>query len=301
MARRILIDTGVAAAITAAIVGGAIVISGERLPLSLIFLMLYLASLFAALQAGTRHRVYYNYYIAFRRLSRQLMAKDRVGGAEPLGGSGAGFGTADVIDVAGVPAVIDVADIPAVTGVAGQAGVEIGSDINVGCAAIGDVAVIGGTAVDGGVSEAETQGDDLPTTDGEQGAGSPDPNQELFAALRLALRHLHNPARLGAIGVLADALPGDTPWQRGKALQQQLIGAIQRLAPAADEKHGTLWQRHQILWRLYHEGHHRTAIMRELSLSERHYQRQLHEALDMIVAQWQKNGNSPVDDTTVPR
>jgi hypothetical protein len=126
----------------------------------------------------------------------------------------------------------------------------------------------------------------------DEGTGN---NEQLYRELRLALRSLHDPARLSAFHSLADDLPGETAWQRGEALQQQLIQAIQRLEPNGDESYANQWQHYQILWRLYCEGQSRLDIMRELSLSERHYQRHLHDALVVFVAQWQNSGKNRID------
>ncbi len=115
---------------------------------------------------------------------------------------------------------------------------------------------------------------------------------QLYRELRLALRSLHDPARLGTLHSLACGLPGETAWQRGEALQQQLIQAIQRLEPHGDDSYANQWQHYQILWRLYCECQSRLDIMQELSLSERHYQRHLHDALVVFVAQWQNSGKN---------
>jgi hypothetical protein len=124
-----------------------------------------------------------------------------------------------------------------------------------------------------------------------------DADQQLYRDLRLALRNLKDPARLGSLKTLTCDLPGETCWERGQALQQQLTQALQRLEPhAGGEPYEHQWQHYQILWRLYVQGQSRAQIMQSLSLSERHYQRHLHDALVVFVAKWQNCGKICVDN-----
>ena len=287
---RVLADMGYVTVGTAATIAGAEIIRQRPLDLTLIFLICYLASLVAAQHAGTRHRFYYGYYMVYSRLNHQ----DK----QPM--------------ALAVPAVVPPELFLALPGekVWRREGEEerwredVGEweqrrrregekGTNLQMATPYDES--GG----GEDSEIEDKKPDEASTPllsfTPSSTPDSDPQQELLNAVRLALRHLHNPARLGTISLLAAGLPGDTPWQRGVALQGKLIDAMQRLSCCGVNQQNTPWLCYQILWRLYHEGQTRFVIMRELSLSERHYQRQLREGLAMIVAQWQMYGNNAVD------
>ena len=95
----------------------------------------------------------------------------------------------------------------------------------------------------------------------------------------------------GGLAALSAGLPGETVWERGQQLQQALIRAMRALEPDRGAANPQALQRYQILWRLYHEGDSRAAIIQDLALSERHYERHLREGIEMLAAQWQGAGN----------
>ena len=233
------------------------VINQESLSLSAIFLIDFWASGLAAGLAGTRHRLYATFRHEIRRMSRQNRQFNVL---EPA------------------PAQSLVVSPATLGGIAPQPNPETPNVPN-------EIAKTTQSCADQEVT-------DSAATDNEQLVEDNSSDLQLYRELRLALRSLHDPARLGALHSLACGLPGDTAWQRGEALQQQLIQAIQRLEPHGDESYANQWQHYQILWRLYCEGQSRLDIMQALSLSERHYQRHLHDALVVFVAQWQNSGKN---------
>jgi hypothetical protein len=111
--------------------------------------------------------------------------------------------------------------------------------------------------------------------------------QDLSKDVRMALRHLHDPAYLGTVKSLSSTVPGKTIWERGLNLQQRLICAMQALDAANVSDKPQAVRHYQILWLLYYEGKSRQHIMQELALSERHYERKLREAVAALTAHWQ--------------
>lgn len=249
MSLRILIDTLMILAGTFLFLGIARVINNEPFSFSTLFLIDFWAAGFAAVLAGTQHRLYATYRHEIRQVSRQshpLNVTEPTPAQFPISFPAESTETAPRPD----PQPDQMA--------------KTSSDKDADCA----------------------------PADNEQPVETNNTDLQLYRELRLALRSLHDPARLGTLHALACGLPGETAWQRGEALQQQLIQAIQRLEPHGDESYANQWQHYQILWRLYCEGQSRLDIMQELSLSERHYQRHLHDALVVFVAQWQNSGKN---------
>ena len=260
MSLSILIDTLVIFAAVHISIGIAEVVGGESLALSTIFIMHFMGAGLAAVLAGIQHRLYATFRHEIRRVNRQnhqFIVAESIPAPSSLIVAVTPSATAPQTDL--LPN-LRPPDVPEQA-----ANPELGVDLEV---------------------------TDSAPADNEQLAETNNSDLQLYRELRLALRSLHDPARLGTLHSLACGLPGETAWQRGEALQQQLIQAIQRVEPHGDESYANQWQHYQILWRLYCEGQSRLDIMQELSLSERHYQRHLHDALVVFVAQWQNSGKN---------
>ena len=240
------------------------------LPLSTLLIIDFWVSALAAIFAGTRHRLYANSSHEIRRLRRQGYSQPEI--QSPLT-------TVSTSAPSPSPALVPIEALPPAS-----------PPPNHRDASAHSLTEDSVTQVSRGQNAVEPDSASKALSD----EGN-DNNEQLYRELRLALRSLHDPARLSAFHALADDLPGETAWQRGEALQQQLIQAIQRLEPNGDETYANQWQHYQILWRLYCEGQSRLDIMQELSLSERHYQRHLHDALVVFVAQWQNSGKNRID------
>jgi uncharacterized membrane protein (DUF485 family) len=258
--RGILMDTVLILTGMSVFIGIASFVGRQSLALSTIFVMDFMAASLAAVLAGTRHRLYAVYCHEIRRLGRQNR-QPSVAQATPVQLRAPSSATPN-------EARAQLDPLPEV-----------------------DLPIVHNEVID------QPPAQDTENPDHAEGKLLVEDNssdRKLYGELRLALRNLHDPVRLGS-SVLARGLPGDTAWQRGQVLRQQLIDTMQRLEPRGEESYANQRQYYQILWLLYSEGKSRLEIMQSLSLSERHYQRHLHEALVVFVAEWQNSGENDVD------
>ena len=147
---------------------------------------------------------------------------------------------------------------------------------------IGDVSARIGQILDGS-DLAATAEQVASTVDEEQGVVAQLAVWPLRQELRWALRHLHDWPSLGN-SPLAKQVPGATPWQRGEALHDVFVKAIQDLRPPEADPDDPAWRQYVILEQHYVEARARPSLLPELALSERQYQRELRNGIDALSA-----------------
>ncbi len=113
-----------------------------------------------------------------------------------------------------------------------------------------------------------------------------DPDQEFVRLVEDALRHLPDYTNLGQ-SPLAEQLEirGATHIERGKALREQLVQAIEALRPATERPAGVLpreWQSYVVLYDAYIEDAPNREIMARLYISEGTFNRMRRKALRAV-------------------
>jgi hypothetical protein len=112
------------------------------------------------------------------------------------------------------------------------------------------------------------------------------PDREFARSVETALQHLSDYTRLGSSPLVKTLrLAGATHIERGKALRQELLRAVESLRPAAKRPDGTLpreWTAYAILHDAYVEDVPNREIMARLYISEGTYNRMRRRALQAV-------------------
>lgn len=136
------------------------------------------------------------------------------------------------------------------------------------------------SAVESGEAELQAQTQNLLTTLEAQ------PDRQFARQVEYALQHLSDFTVLGQSGLVDELrLPGATHIERGKAVRQQLLTAIDSLRPSETRPKGVLpreWQAYAILYDAYVDDVPNREIMARLYIGEGNFNRKRRSALQAV-------------------